>query len=47
MAKNPVGDFNTSGQTKCPYCGSYFPSAWVVNHMNMCDNNPANQVEDE
>lgn len=44
---NPVGDFNTYGQSKCPYCGDYMPTAWIANHMSMCESNPSNQVEDD
>lgn len=41
-SRNPVGDFNTAGQGKCPHCGDYYPSAWVVPHIDGCAKNPAN-----
>ena len=41
---NPVGDFNTRGQTKCPHCGDYFPDNWVASHVASCPKNPANQT---
>ena len=44
---NPVGEFNTRGQDKCPHCGDYYPSAWVVGHINGCAKNPANQTTDD
>lgn len=43
--RDPVGDFNTQGQDKCPYCGDYFPEAWSMNHINGCDKNPANKED--
>jgi len=43
---NPVGDFNTSGQGKCWFCGGYFPEAWLANHAAGCDKNPDNQEEE-
>jgi len=44
--RNPVGDFNTSGQDKCWHCGDYFPSAWIMDHAAKCAKNPDNQVEE-
>lgn len=41
----PEGDFNTRGQNKCPYCGDWFPEAWVLSHMDKCPNNPAKKEE--
>jgi len=41
-SRNPVGDFNTRGQDKCPHCGDYFPSAWAASHVSGCPKNPAN-----
>lgn len=43
-SRNPVGDFNTAGQDKCPHCGDYFPENWSLSHINGCAKNPANQV---
>jgi hypothetical protein len=43
-SNNPVGDFNTAGQDKCPHCSDYKPSAWILSHINSCDKNPANQT---
>jgi hypothetical protein len=39
-SRNPVGDFNTQGQDKCPYCGDHFPEAWSINHINTCHKKP-------
>lgn len=47
MRGNPVGDFNTQGRTKCPYCGGYIPDAAVHSHMAGCTSNPANQTEED
>lgn len=41
--KDPVGEFNTRGQEKCPHCGDYFPEAWVLSHISGCDKNPDNK----
>lgn len=38
---NPVGEFNTRGQDKCPHCGDYFPENWSLKHINGCASNPA------
>lgn len=43
-SRNPVGDFNTAGQDKCPHCGGWFPSAWVLSHIDSCASNPKNKV---
>lgn len=43
MRRDPLGEFNTAGQSKCNHCGDYFPSNWVVDHINKCPSNPANQ----
>jgi hypothetical protein len=45
--RDPVGEFNTQGQGKCPHCGGYFPENWVVSHINGCASNPANQATNE
>jgi hypothetical protein len=41
-SRNPVGEFNTAGQDKCPHCGDYFPSAWAASHIDSCTKNPKN-----
>jgi hypothetical protein len=41
-SRNPVGEFNTRGQDKCTHCGDYFPSAWIVSHIDSCPKNPKN-----
>lgn len=46
MGKNPVGEFYTRGQDKCPHCGDYFPERWVVDHIKKCKENPENKNED-
>lgn len=46
MRGNPIGDFNTRGLTKCPYCGGYIPDAVIDGHMGQCTSNPANQTEE-
>lgn len=42
-SRDPVGDFNTRGQEKCPHCGDYFPESWAANHVDSCPRNPANR----
>lgn len=44
-SRNPEGEFNTRGQTKCRHCGDYFPDAWVNSHVGGCPKNPANQKD--
>jgi len=38
-SRNPVGDFNTQGMTKCIDCGDYYPSGWG-SHGSACPNAP-------
>lgn len=38
--RDPLGDFNTAGQRKCPHCGSYFPENWVAGHVATCASRP-------
>jgi len=38
-SRNPVGDFNTQGQTKCDDCGGYYPEGWG-SHGRQCPNAP-------
>lgn len=44
-SRNPVGDFYTQGQEKCPHCGLYFPEMRIDSHMTACHLNPENQVD--
>lgn len=39
-SRNPVGEFNTAGQDKCPHCGDYFPSNWAASHIASCPSKP-------
>lgn len=44
---NPVGEFNTRGQGKCPHCGNYFPENWVTGHIATCSSRPVEGPEPE
>jgi len=46
-SRNPVGDFNTRGMEKCPYCGGYEPTARINSHMDSCVKNPVNKEVDD
>ena len=43
-SRNPVGDFNAAGRSKCPHCDDYFPVNWAAGHVAACPSNPANQT---
>jgi hypothetical protein len=39
----PEGEFNTRGQEKCWHCGDWKPEAWIEQHADKCEKNPANK----
>lgn len=43
MPRNPVGEFNTRGQGKCPHCSDWKPEAWIDSHTQSCPQNPENK----
>lgn len=42
--RDPLGEFNTAGLEKCPYCFDYKPERTIYAHMQACSDNPANQT---
>lgn len=42
MSRNPMGEWYTQGQTKCPDCGDYYPEGWA-SHGAAC---PRPKTED-
>lgn len=46
FGRNPVGDFNTQGQTKCGDCGDYYPEGWN-SHGSRCPEQQKREWEEQ